>query len=196
MATLSLAMSTAGAIGNVTKTLVSTYSDNDTDDVFTVKIVRNALSTPATFTVSAIASNGSPTLTTSSNFNKVRKSDALSGTGIPGGATVASINHVEGTDTKALTMSANATAGDGVTPVTVTFTPPAPTGEVFFAEGKLTPNKSASGASDVVGLTIDVYKYTGKNEATANPLTTDAIKVASISTNQHIPTYEANIART
>lgn len=194
MGTLTLGASTVNlAPSNVSKAIVATYTDSDSTDTFTLKFAAS-LPTPGTFTATAITANGLPTLTTTANFNKVRKGDGVSaGAGIAGGTTVAAITHVTGKDTKELVMSANGTA-DGSR--TVTFTPPAPTGEVFVMTGKIEAVKGGTNANDTYQLTAELFAFNGKNEASANPSTSDATKMGSVSGQVHFPSYETAIART
>lgn len=192
MGAITVGMSTvAAAPTNVNKTLTAVYSDTDTTDTFTWSL-SSAQATPAAFTVSS-TTNATTTLTTTAHFNKVRKGDGVSGTGIPGGTSVASITHVSGVDTKSLILS-NAATNSATN--TITFTPAAPTGEVFVIQGAIAPQASASGANDRYQLTVDVYVMDGKNQATTNPSVNDAVKAGSITAVQHFPTFEANVART
>lgn len=192
MGAITVGMSTvAAAPTNVNKTLTASYTDSDTTDTFTWSLA-SAQSTPSAFTVSS-TTNATTTLTTTANFNKVRKGDGVSGTGIPSSTTVASISHVSGTDTKSLVLS-NAATNSATN--TITFTPAAPTGEIFVVQGSISPQSSATGASDRYQLTVDVYVMDGKNQATTNPSVNDAVKAGSVTAVQHFPTFESNVART
>jgi hypothetical protein len=196
MGTLTLAGSTVSTASAVSKVLIPAYTDSDTTDTFTIRVPLSGIATPGTFSVSSLVVNGSPTLTTTNTFNSVRKGDGLAGTGIPGGATVSQVVHVEGGSVKALTMSANATAGDGVTPVSITFTPAAPTGDVFVISGALTPQRTSSGANDAIALTVDVYVMDGKNQSPSAPSINDAVKAGTVVAEQSFVTFERNTART
>lgn len=87
--------------------------------------IRLGATDPSSFTVSSVATtNGSATITTTSNgFANVKVGDALSGTGIAVGATVSA----KASNTS-LTMSANATATGSIT---LTVDPPSGTPTVL-----------------------------------------------------------------
>lgn len=104
---------------------------------------------PSSFTVASVATtNGSPTLTTTSNgFANVKVGDVLSGTGIDVGATVTA----KASNTS-LTMSANATATNTIT---LTVDPPSGTPTVLALKVVY------SGGGNVLSIKPYIYLYDG-----------------------------------
>lgn len=195
MPTLTLAASTYAATPTSTnKTLITTYTDSDSTDSFTLKIAVDGLATPDPFSLSATIASGDATLTTTSNFNDVRKGDAVSAaSGIPGGTTVAAITHVTGKDTKTLELSANATA---TATQSTTFTPDAPTGDLFLLQGSIKPVATTTPAKDSFVLEVTAYAFNGKDEAPGEPSPTDAAIAGTIKAQAHWIDYETNVERT